>query len=85
MVPPPETSRFAPVKASCVRRSAPASSVLSYAYTSREAWLVDLAAAAGTGTGYPLCGAHAGRTTPPVGWVLHDRRPSEPSSFRDVA
>ncbi|HHC09302.1 MAG TPA: DUF3499 family protein [Actinobacteria bacterium] len=72
------------VKVSCVRCSAPASSVLVYAYAAREAWLVDLVADP-PGTGYPLCEGHARRIVPPVGWVLHDRRRPEPPLFRDVA
>ncbi len=72
------------MKAACVRCSAPPSAVLSYAYDVREAWLVDFAGERIDGTGYPLCVTHADRITPPLGWVLHDRRVPEPS-FRDVA
>jgi len=53
---------------SCVRCSSQATSSLAYSYASREVWLSD-----GDG-GSALCETHAARMTPPVGWVLHDRR-----------
>lgn len=64
----------------CVRCSARSTSCLSYAYDRREAWLYDSGGANDEGTRYPLCTAHADRVTPPVGWVLHDRR-AQPTRF----
>ncbi|MEN8113744.1 MAG: DUF3499 family protein [Actinomycetota bacterium] len=67
----------------CVRCSALSTSCLSYAYDRREAWLVDREGPLDEGTRYPLCTAHADRVTPPVGWILHDRR-SQPTLFGHV-
>jgi len=48
-------------------------------------WLVDFPPDDPPGVAYPLCDTHAGKLTPPVGWVLHDRRDPNPPLFRDVA
>lgn len=64
----------------CVRCSSNSTSCLTYAYERREAWLVDSKGSPAPGTRYPLCTVHADRVTPPVGWVLHDRR-SQPTLF----
>ncbi len=67
----------------CVRCSSHPTSCLTYAYERREAWLVDSEGSVAPGTRYPLCTTHADRVTPPVGWVLHDRR-SQPTLFAQV-
>ena len=64
----------------CVRCSSNSTSCLTYAYERREAWLVDSEGSILPGTRYPLCTTHADRVTPPLGWILHDRR-SQPTLF----
>ncbi len=44
---------------------------MAYAYEEQRLWLADLGAA---DHGYGLCERHAARMSPPVGWVLEDRR-----------
>ncbi|MGH8927565.1 MAG: DUF3499 family protein [Acidimicrobiia bacterium] len=57
---------------SCVRCSVPASARMVYTYADRQVWLEDLD---GRPTaGYAMCGTHADRLTPPLGWTLTDRR-----------
>lgn len=62
----------------CVRPGcpAPARASLSFRYQSREAWLERLSEEPRPES-YDLCSAHAGRTNPPHGWQLRDRRPRE--------
>lgn len=55
---------------------APARATLVFAYASREAVLERLTPAADP-QAYDLCITHAGRTDPPRGWSLTDRRPTE--------
>ncbi|MDP3984246.1 MAG: DUF3499 family protein, partial [Acidimicrobiia bacterium] len=57
---------------SCVRCSSPASTLMMYSYADRLIWLDDLTVA--DAPGYAMCGHHAGRLTPPLGWTLTDRR-----------
>jgi hypothetical protein len=58
----------------CIKCAAPAGTILSYDYVSREVWLEDGSEPAEPGYGFPLCETHADRLTPPVGWTLEDRR-----------
>lgn len=58
----------------CVRCSAPAGIVMSFAYVDRAVWLDDLVEPVVPGSAYAMCEKHAGRLTPPVGWTLVDRR-----------
>ena len=51
----------------------PADTTLSYAYDQRQVWLDDLAPV-DSPANHDLCGRHAGRTQPPRGWELRDRR-----------
>jgi Protein of unknown function (DUF3499) len=59
--------------AACARCSEPATTLFTFAYGSRESWLADLAHRT-SHAGIVLCGRHADLLTPPIGWVLHDRR-----------
>jgi hypothetical protein len=59
----------------CVRCGTPAAAVMSYEYDTREVWLDDLRVVE-PGAGYALCGPHADRLTPPLGWTLTDQRTS---------
>lgn len=54
----------------------PARATLVFAYAAREAVLDRLSDAADPQS-YDLCAVHAGRTEPPRGWSLNDRRPEE--------
>jgi len=58
----------------CTRCGAPATSVISYNYGDRAVWLDDLITLVPLGAGYPVCGRHANRLTPPLGWALTDCR-----------
>ena len=75
------------MKTSCTRCAASADVFMSYDYAGRQVWLEDLFEPPEPNTGYPMCNAHAGRLTPPVGWTLSDRRlPVRPLFVsRDVA
>lgn len=44
----------------------------------------DLTEEAAAVPGYPMCERHAGATTPPVGWVLHDRRSAVRPLFTEL-
>jgi hypothetical protein len=44
---------------------------MTFAYGEQRMWLADLDT---TDLGYRLCDRHAARMSPPVGWVLEDRR-----------
>jgi hypothetical protein len=59
--------------AACARCSDPATSLLTFAYAARQSWLADLAGRT-PHAGIVLCASHADGITPPMGWVLHDRR-----------
>jgi hypothetical protein len=48
---------------------------MSYRYADRLIWLDDLTLEV---AGYPLCNQHANRLTPPLGWMLSDRRTVTP-------
>lgn len=56
----------------CTKCSEDAVSLLSYDYGEATVWLDDRL----TGPGHVMCAGHANRFTPPVGWVLVDRRTS---------
>jgi hypothetical protein len=56
----------------CVRCGAPAAAAMSFDYPERSVWLNELED--GVAGGYVLCGRHADRLTPPLGWTLTDRR-----------
>lgn len=60
---------------SCARPGcpAPAQATLVFRYEDREAELLDLTDEP-TPAAYDLCEPHAGRTHPPHGWALRDRR-----------
>jgi hypothetical protein len=58
----------------CTRCGAPSGIVMAYDYGERRVWLDDITEAVVPGLGYPLCGEHAERLTPPMGWTLEDRR-----------
>jgi hypothetical protein len=62
------------MKTSCTRCAVAADAFMSYDYSGQQIWLDDLFHPPEPNTGYPLCGRHAGRLTPPVGWTLSDRR-----------
>jgi len=47
---------------------------MSYEYRSRRVWLDDVTTRVEPGTGYAVCAAHADHMTPPLGWMLTDRR-----------
>ncbi len=68
----------------CSRCGAPAGAMMGFDYEESRVWLVEIGA---DEPGYPLCEVHAARLTPPVGWVLTDRRrPVRPLFVaRDVA
>lgn len=51
----------------------PATTSLSFAYDARQTWLEDLKTPVDIDS-YDLCNIHAGRFSPPHGWVLDDRR-----------
>lgn len=75
-----------PMVRSCVRCPAPAAAVMTFGYDERAVWMIDFEQLVDHEHGYPLCGAHADRMTPPLGWTLTDRRnvtrlfsPSAPS------
>ena len=51
----------------------PAAATLTYRYSSRTAWIDDLAGEAAPST-YDLCELHADRLTVPIGWAREDRR-----------
>lgn len=66
---------------------------MSFNYRLGEIWLDDLAssgpanavghvdAAGRLDDGYAMCDAHADRMSPPVGWMLTDRRAAERTLF----
>lgn len=54
----------------------PASATLAFRYDTQQAWIGPLAPNR-TPEGYDLCVLHAGRTRPPRGWDLVDRRSEE--------
>jgi hypothetical protein len=58
----------------CTKCSESAATLLSYDYAEATVWLDDRLA----GPGHVLCAGHADKFTPPVGWVLVDRRGGEP-------
>jgi hypothetical protein len=57
---------------------------MSYDYEARSVWLDDIVEPIRTGTGWPMCDDHAERMTPPVGWILVDRRGSERRLFSSL-
>jgi hypothetical protein len=59
--------------AACTRCPTTATALLTFAYAARESWLADLESRPAP-AGIALCDRHADAITPPVGWVLHDRR-----------
>ena len=56
----------------CTKCRGDAAAVLGFDYHEARAWLDDGV----EGAGHLLCADHADRFTPPVGWVLVDRRAS---------
>ena len=58
----------------CTRCISSADSVMGFDYPGRTMWLIDLEEPVDPGAGYPMCASHAGRLSPPVGWILIDRR-----------
>jgi hypothetical protein len=54
---------------------APAGASLVFSYATREVWLDQLGES--SPQTYDLCSGHAGRTQPPRGWQLRDRRPAD--------
>jgi len=58
---------------------------MAYVYQDQLMWLCGVGSVI-EGTGYGLCDRHADRLSPPVGWVLEDRRtPMRLFSVPDVA
>lgn len=51
----------------------PATTSLSFDYGARQTWLEDLQTPPDIAS-YDLCNIHAGRFSPPHGWMLDDRR-----------
>lgn len=47
---------------------------MSYNYTAGEVWIDDHPELVEPGTGYTMCERHADKISPPLGWVLTDRR-----------
>lgn len=47
---------------------------MSFTYEDRQVWVGALDGPMEPGAGYTMCGEHADRLTPPVGWTLTDRR-----------
>jgi len=47
---------------------------MSYNYSAGEVWIDDHPEYVEPGTGYTMCDSHADRISPPLGWVLTDRR-----------
>lgn len=47
---------------------------MTYVYEERQIWLADLDGPIPAGAGYAMCETHANRLSPPVGWMLNDRR-----------
>lgn len=60
---------------------------MSFAYEERQVWVGDHPGTVDPGAAYSLCDRHADRVTPPVGWLLTDRRSAVRPLFaaRDVA
>ncbi len=58
----------------CTKCRLEAAALLTFDYPQAQVWLDDGV----NGAGHPLCAQHADRFTPPVGWVLADRRASAP-------
>ena len=58
----------------CTKCPQDAAALLSFDYIGAKVWLDDRL----VGAGHLLCSGHADRFTPPVGWVLTDRRASAP-------
>ena len=56
----------------CTKCSDDAAARMSYDYEAAKVWLDDRL----RGHGHVLCSSHADRFTPPVGWVVIDRRAS---------
>lgn len=59
---------------SCCRCAAPSTVLMTYVYAERLIWLGDLDGPIDSGAGYAMCEKHANRLSPPVGWMLNDRR-----------
>ena len=59
----------------CTKCSEDAAALLSFDYAEARVWLDDGL----TDPGHMLCVSHADRFTPPVGWVLTDRRAGVPT------
>ncbi len=68
----------------CARCGAPASTFMTYDYAERAVWLENLGEQPDK-TGYAMCGEHADRLAPPLGWTLTDRRTVTPLFAFDVA
>ncbi len=47
---------------------------MTFRYSDRAVWLLELDKRPDDGDGYSLCTSHADRLTPPLGWTLTDRR-----------
>lgn len=58
----------------CTKCPEEAIALLSFDYSDAKVWLDEGSA----GRGHVLCRTHADRFTPPVGWVVVDRRSSAP-------
>jgi hypothetical protein len=56
--------------------AAPSIATLSFSYLTREAWLAPLTDDR-RAPAYDLCAAHAAHTRAPLGWHLHDLRPTD--------
>lgn len=52
----------------------PAECTLAHSYAERKAWILELEGVADPHT-YDLCGYHADRFRPPIGWSAEDLRP----------
>ena len=59
---------------SCCRCAQPADAWMSFDYDERHIEIVSLPEAWDGYGGYAMCGAHASRLRPPVGWELTDAR-----------
>lgn len=57
--------------------------MLGFDYDDSLAWFDDLGASPDLAT-YDLCGEHAGRFNPPVGWTFEDRRMLGPLGVSDA-
>ncbi|MPZ51983.1 MAG: DUF3499 family protein [Acidimicrobiia bacterium] len=72
------------MRKTCSRCGAPTASWMAFDYPNKSVWLEDHTTESDV-TRYSLCANHADRLTPPLGWVLSDRRTVTPLFAEGVA